>query len=83
MDLMVVVLTVLIACGIGYLVYTSSQPDWSEPTEPPPTEAELLQARLDLHKVERGTDLALAKQEIRREAERTKQAIAEALDGEG
>lgn len=77
---MIVVLIVLAACFIGYLVYISSQPDWQEPSEPPPTEEELLQARLEIAKAERGVDLALAKQESRMASVRTKEAIAEALE---
>lgn len=79
---MIVVLVVLIACGIGYLVYASSQPGWSEPPEPPPTEEELLQARLDLHRIERGVDVTLAREEAHRHGQRTKEAIAEALENE-
>lgn len=75
-----ILLVVLFTVGfIGYLVWISSEPD-ATTTEPPPTEAELLQARLDLHRIDRGIDLVLAKQEQRREAERTKQAIVDALD---
>jgi hypothetical protein len=77
---MVVVLIVALAIGIGWLVYVSSTPDWAEPTEPEPTEAELLQARLDLHHIERAVDLNLAKEEAQRHGQRTKEAIAEALD---
>jgi hypothetical protein len=77
---MIVVLVVVIACAIGYLVYRSSQPDWVEPKEPPPSEAELLQARLDLHRIERGVDVTLAREEAHRLGEQTKQSIADALD---
>lgn len=79
---MIVVLVVVIAVAIGYLVWLSCSPFQVEETEPPPTEDELLQARLDLHKIERGVDLALAKQESRMASARTKEAIAEALDNE-
>lgn len=74
-----VVLVVAIALGIGRLVYISSG---SEPStvEPAPTEAELLQARLDLLRIERGVDISLAREEARREGLRTKEAIAEALE---
>ena len=76
-----VVVVLIISCLVGYLVWVSSAPDSAAHSfhEQPPTEAELLQARLDLHRIERGVDIALAKQEQRREAERVKQAIAEAL----
>lgn len=79
------VILTLIICGVGgYLLWASSQPDngGKFTHEPPPSEAELLQARLDLHRIERGVDVALAKQEQRREAERVKQAIAKALGGD-
>lgn len=76
---MVVVLVLIIAAAIGYLVWVSSKQDWAEPTESPPTEEELLQARLDIAKVEKGIDLALSKQETRMASARTKEAIAEAL----
>lgn len=80
---LVIALVLGIAACIGYLVWVSTTPDeiGGKTEEPPPTEAELLQARLDLHRVERGVDLALAKQDQRREAERVKEAIAEALGG--
>jgi hypothetical protein len=77
---MIVVLVLLISCGIGYLVYKGSQPDWVQPSEPPPTEEELLQARLDLHRIERATDVTLAREEAHRHGQRTKEAIAEALE---
>ena len=76
---LVVVAVLIAALVIGYLAYISSQPEAAE-SEPPPTEAELLQARLDLHRIERDVDLSLSKQETRMAAERTKQAIAEALE---
>jgi len=76
---LVVVLVTIIAVGIGRLAWLSSTPT-EIPTIPPPTEAELLQARLDLLRVRRGVDVALAAHEARREAELTKQAIAEALE---
>jgi hypothetical protein len=76
--MVIVVLVVVMSLVIGYLVWISSQPD-AYASEPPPTEAELLQARLDLHRVERGVDLSLAKHESRHAAEQTKQAIADAL----
>lgn len=79
---MIIVLVLIIACGIGYLVYRSSQPDWAEPPEPPPTEAELLQARVDLHRIERGVDIPLAREEAHRNGQRTKDAIADALENE-
>ena len=76
------VFLVLLICGfVAYLLWISSRSE-DIATEPPPTEEELLQARLDLHRIDRGVDLALSKQETRREAERTKLAIAEALDDE-
>ncbi len=75
---LIVVLVLIIAVGIGRLVWLSSTPV-EIPNDPPPTEAELLQARLDLHRVQRGVDTALATQEARREAELTKQAVADAL----
>lgn len=77
---MIVFLIVVLVLAIGYLVYVSSKPDWSEPIELPPTEEELLQARQDLLRVARGVDLALARQEARRESERVKAAIAEELE---
>lgn len=80
-----VVLVLLAILGIlAYLIWTSQQQDSvrTELEEVPPTEAELLQARLDLHRIDRGVDLTLAKQEQRREAERVKQAIVDALDGD-
>jgi hypothetical protein len=52
-------------------------------SEPPPTEEELLQARLDLQRIERDVDVTLAREEARRHGQRTKEAIAEALEGEG
>jgi len=78
---LVIGLVLFVCCLIGYLVWVSSEADGT-PSEPPPTEAELLQARLDLHRIDRGIDLVLARQEQRREAERTKQAIADALENQ-
>jgi hypothetical protein len=78
---LVVVLILLFAGLVGYMVYASSQPD-AFANQPPPTEEELLQARLEIAKVEKGIDLALAKQETRMASARTKEAIADALEGE-
>lgn len=72
-----IVVVLIIACGIGYLVWASTE---APPVERPPTDAELMQARLDIYRVSRGVDTALAGQDARREAELTKQAIADALD---
>ncbi|MGD9735222.1 MAG: hypothetical protein AB7V58_06375 [Solirubrobacterales bacterium] len=77
----IIVLILVIVGLVGYMVWASVEVD-SYPSEPAPTEEELLQARLDLHRIERGVDLTLAKQEQRREGERTKEAIAEALEGD-
>jgi hypothetical protein len=79
MTAFVVILVLLIVGGIGYLVYVSSEAQVIE-REPPPSVEELLQARLDLHQIERGVDLSLSKQEAQMAAERTKQAIADAMD---
>ncbi len=78
-----VIVLVLICVGlVGYMVRESMKQD-GYAAEPPPTDEELLQARLDLLKIERGIDLTLAKQESRRYAQRTKEAIAEAFKGKG
>ena len=77
---LIIVLILIITVLVGYLMLASSATGVIRP-ERPPTEEELLQARLDLHRVERGVDLALAKQDQRREAERVKEAIAETLGG--
>jgi hypothetical protein len=77
---LVVVAVLLAALAIGYLAYISSQPGATE-SEPPPTEGELVQARVDLYRVERSVDAALGKHEARLAAERTKQAIADELRG--
>jgi hypothetical protein len=74
------VVLVLIFVGlVGYMVYASYGMD-GPPPGPPPTEEELLQARLDIHRIERGFDLKLARQDSRRAAAETKRAIADALD---
>jgi flagellar basal body-associated protein FliL len=78
---LVVVLVLIVVGLVGYMVYASSQPD-TFASDPPPTEEELLLARLDIAKVEKGIDLALSKQETRMASARTKEAIAEALEGE-
>jgi hypothetical protein len=73
-----IVITVLIAAAIlAYKVWAGTE---APPVELPPTETELLQARLDIHRVSRGVDASLAGSEAHQEAERTKQAIADALD---
>lgn len=73
----IVVLVLVLACLIGYMIWASTG---APPIEPPPTYDELLQARLDWLRIERKTDVALANMEVRQAAERTKQAIADALD---
>lgn len=78
---LLIALTVVFLALVGYMIYGSSPPD-TFASELPPTEAELYQARLDIAKVEHGVDLALSKQELRRASERTKEAIAEALEDE-
>jgi hypothetical protein len=78
---MVVVLVLVLAAVIGYLVWLSCTPVEIK-SEPPPTEEELLQARLDLHRIERGVDVTLAREEAHRHGQRTKEAISEALEDE-
>jgi hypothetical protein len=75
--MVIVLLVLMVAAVIGYLVWSNTE---VPPVGPPPTEAELMQARLDIYRVSRGVDASLAGQEACREAERTKQAIADALD---
>jgi hypothetical protein len=73
---------VLVALGvlvIGYLAWVRSRSEPPAETDAPPTDTELMQARLDLQRIERGVDLTLAREEARREGQRTKDAIAEAL----
>lgn len=72
-----VVVVLIIVCGIGYMVWAGTE---VPPVGPPPTDAELMQARLDIYRVSRGIDASLAGHEAQREAELTKQAIADALD---
>lgn len=79
MALAIVVAVLVLACLIGYMIWASTE---MPPVGPPPTDAELFQARLDIHRVSRGVDATLAGQEARREADLTKQAIADALDGQ-
>jgi len=78
---MVVVLVLIGAAVIGLLVWVGSK-SGTVAAEPPPTEAELLQARLDLHRIERGVDQILAREEAHRRGQQTKDAIAEALKDE-
>ena len=73
----IVISVLVLACLIGYMIWLNTE---VPPVERPPTDAELLQARLDIHRVRRGIDVSLAGQEARREAELTKRAIADALD---
>jgi hypothetical protein len=81
MVVLLVVLVVIFLGLVGYLIYASYGIDGYR-AEPPPTEEELLQARLDIAKAEKGIDLALSKQESRQASARTKEAIADALEGE-
>lgn len=76
----IVVVILIVLLIVGYRAWEKRRWPDSSVSEPPPTEAELLQARLDLLRIERGVDVALAKQDARREAQRTKDAIAEALE---
>lgn len=77
----VLVVILLAVCGlIAYLLWTSVAPDEGSDLHGPFTAEEELQARLDLHRIQRRLDLTLAKHEQRRETERVKQGIAEALD---
>ena len=71
----------IIAAGLVYRIWVRS-PARPRPSGPPPSDAELLQARLDIYRVQRGVDASLAGHEAHREAELTKQAIAEALKGQ-
>jgi hypothetical protein len=77
----VVVLVPIIAGGVSYLAWVSSAVgNTSRLPEPPPTEAEILQARLDLLEVQSGVDVALATQEQHQASARIKEAIAAAME---
>lgn len=74
----IVVLVVLIAFGLGYMVWASSGGEGTV-YESLLTEEELIQVRRDIYKIEQGVELELSKQEHRQAGARTKEAIAEAL----
>jgi hypothetical protein len=75
--MVIVVLALILVAVIGYIIWANTE---VPPIEAPPTDAELMQARLDIYRISRCVDVTLAGQEAHREAERTKQAIADALD---
>ena len=80
----VLVFVVLVICWSVFLMLRASvREDGGGEMAGPFTEREVSQARLDLHRLQRDVDLTLARHEQHREAERVKQAIAEALDMEG
>jgi hypothetical protein len=77
----VLVVILLAACGlIVYFLWASIAPDEYQDLRGPFSAQEEQQAHLDLHRIQRRLDLALAKHEQRWETERVKQGIAEALD---
>lgn len=79
----VLVVILLAVCGlVVYLLWASVAPDEGSDLHGPFTTEEELQARLDLHRVQSRLDLTLAKHEQRRETERVKQSIAEALESD-
>jgi hypothetical protein len=78
-----ILLLVTAICGlVFYLLWVSSEPDEGTDRQEPFSDEEIMQARLDLHRIERRVDLMLAKHDQRRHAEATKQAIAEALEND-
>jgi hypothetical protein len=82
MAALVIVLVLFISGLVGYLVWASCQADDNRRTldEAPPTPEELMQIRVDRHRIQRRLDVRLAKQAQQREATRVKEAIAEAME---
>lgn len=83
--LLILVILVILVCGfLTYRLWLSSAPEGGGPAagDGPFTKEEVMQARLDLHRLERRAELTIAKHEQRREAAAVKQAIAEALEDE-
>jgi hypothetical protein len=78
MEGVAIILALLLAGLVGYKIWASVEP-YEYTNEPPPTEEELLQARLEILKVEKVVDVALAKQDHRREFDRIRQALDDDL----
>ncbi len=80
---LIIVLVVIVAGLVGYMVWAGStpKPGTSSLDDRPPTDEEVLQARLDLHRVQRRLDVRLAQHEQRQAADRLRREIAEVLGG--